>query len=85
MMKKLIALVLFVLLFLSGIVLVALGIGIGILLLVVGMLGTVMLSIILGSRGSITDIFTPADFMIRLSRSRWKNRKRISLPISGIR
>ncbi len=61
-MGKLIALIVFVLMLVAGIVLVALGVGIGLLLLVVGMLGTVMMGIILGSRGSITDIFTPRGF-----------------------
>jgi hypothetical protein len=54
--------IVFVLMFLAGIVLVGVGVGIGLLLLVVGMLGIVMMGIILGSRGSITDIFTPRGF-----------------------
>ena len=61
-MAKLIAMIVFVLMFLAGIVMVALGIGIGLLLLVIGMLGVVMMGIILGSRGSIADIFTPRGF-----------------------
>jgi len=61
-MGKLIALILSILMLLAGILLVGFGIGIGLLLLVVGMLGTVMMGIILGSRGSITDIFTPRGF-----------------------
>jgi hypothetical protein len=61
-MKKTIALIVFILMLLAGILLVAFGIGIGLLLLVVGMLGTVMMGIIVGSRGSIADIFTPRGF-----------------------
>lgn len=61
-MTKLIALILSILMMLAGILLVAFGIGIGLLLLVVGMLGTVMMGIIVGSRGSIADIFTPRGF-----------------------
>ena len=48
--------------FLAGILLVGFGVGIGLLLLVVGMMGTVMMGIILGSRGSITEIFIPRGF-----------------------
>ena len=61
-MAKLIALIVCILMLLAGILLVAFGIGIGLLLLVVGMLGTVMMGIILGSRGFVTDIFTPRGF-----------------------
>ena len=61
-MGKLIALILSVLMMLAGILLVGFGIGIGLLLLVVGMLGTVMMGIIVGSRGSIAHIFTPRGF-----------------------
>ncbi len=61
-MAKLIALIVFILMLLAGILLVGFGVGIGLLLLVVGMLGTVMMGIILGSRGSVTDIFTPRGF-----------------------
>ena len=61
-MAKLISMIVFILMFLAGIVLVGFGVGIGLFLLVVGMLGIVMMGIILGSRGSITDIFTPRGF-----------------------
>ena len=61
-MAKLIALIVCILMLLAGSLLVAFGIGIGLLLLVVGMLGTVMMGIILGSRGFVTDIFTPRGF-----------------------
>ena len=61
-MAKLISLIVFVLMFLAGILLVGFGVGIGLLLLVVGIMGIVMMGIILGSRGSTTDIFTPRGF-----------------------
>lgn len=61
-MAKLITLIVFILMLLAGIFLVAFGIGIGLLLLVVGMLGTVMMGIIVGARGFIADIFTPRGF-----------------------
>ena len=61
-MKKLIALILFILLFLVGILLIAFNIGIGLLLLVVGLMGIVAMGIILGSRGSIAEIFIPRGF-----------------------
>lgn len=61
-MGKLIALILSVLMMLAGIVLVGFGSGIGLLMLVVGMLGTVMMGIITSARGSFVDIFTPRGF-----------------------
>lgn len=61
-MGKLIALILSVLMMLAGIVLVGFGIGIGLLMLVVGTLGTVMMGIITSARGSFVDIFTPRGF-----------------------
>lgn len=61
-MAKLITLIVFVLMFLAGILLVAFGVGIGLLLLVVGLMGIVAMGIILGSRGSIAEIFIPRGF-----------------------
>lgn len=61
-MGKIIALIVLILMFLAGILLVAFGIGIGLLLLLVGMLGTVMMGIIVSSRGSVVDIFSARGF-----------------------
>jgi len=62
-MGKLIALIVSIVVFLAGIILTALGLGIGLLLLIVGLLGTVMMGIIVGSiGGSYSDFFTPRGF-----------------------
>ena len=62
-MAKLIALIVFILMLIAGIVLVALGVGVGLLLLVVGMLGTVMMGLIVAfSRGSYSDFLSPRGF-----------------------
>ena len=50
-MAKLIALIVFILMFLAGILLVAFGIGIGLLLLVVGLLGGIAMGIVVASSG----------------------------------
>ena len=62
-MTKLIALILFVLMMIAGIVVLALGAGIGLLLLIVGLLGTIMMAIIVGSAGGTYSHFlTPRGF-----------------------
>ena len=61
-MGKIITLIVAVLMFLAGIFLVAFGIGIGLFLLVVGLLGTIMMGIIVSSRGVTVDMFTPRGF-----------------------
>ncbi len=61
-MGKLIALIVFVLMFLAGIILLAFGFGIGLLLLIVGILGSVMMGFLVGSRGAFTHVFTPRGF-----------------------
>ena len=61
-MGKLIALIVMIIMFLAGIILLAVGVGIGLLLLLVGMLGTVMMGIIVSSRGSTVDIFSAKGF-----------------------
>ncbi len=50
-MAKLIALIVFVLMFLAGIVLVALSLGIGLLLLIVGLLGGIAMGIVVAASG----------------------------------
>ena len=62
-MGKLIALIVSILMLLAGIVMVAVGKGIGLLLLIAGMLGAVMMGIFLGaSGGSVADFLTPRGF-----------------------
>lgn len=62
-MGKIIALVLFVLMLIAGIVVLALGPGIGLLLLIVGILGTVAMAVVVGaSGGTISHFLTPRGF-----------------------
>ena len=62
-MAKLVALIVFILLLIAGIVVLALGVGIGLLLLIVGLLGTIMMGIIVGSTGGTYSHFlTPRGF-----------------------
>jgi hypothetical protein len=62
-MGKIIGLIACILLMLAGIVVLALGPGIGLLMLLVGMLGTVMMGFLVSaSGGSIADIFSGRGF-----------------------